>query len=728
MRYFLSIVAVTVLSIFLFVQTQASEEEDKQSIIVEVEGDVRDHKAYLEDHHPFVDVVATYDKLFNGLAIQGKPDKLKKMESLEFIKGIHTVQTYEANTSTAKKVSDEQSDAVIPSDLNNTTYTGKGVKVGVIDTGIDYDHPDLAGNFQGGYDLVDLDDDPMETMPDQGVPTLHGTHVAGIIAANGSLQGVAPDAEIYAYRALGPGGAGSSIQVIAALEQAVEDGMDVVNLSLGNAVNGPDYPTSVAVNRAADLGMSVVLANGNAGPDNWTVGSPATAANALSVGASSPPQRIPYLYEPSTEKQVPLISMVGAPTWNLEKDYPIVNGAEQSGGKIALLQRDDTSLYEKAKEAENHGAIAVVIANNTDGAFQGMVENDQDPISIPVASISQKDGAWLSKQIQADPLYLETAYQEAESSIADFSSRGPVTVNWDIKPDLLAPGTNILSTVPNGYQQLQGTSMAAPHVAGAVALVKEAKPNWTNEQISGALKTTASRMETEGSKEDDPSEPIMQGMGSIRPKQAIETNTIIHDPMLTFGKVSAYKETETIELEIENTTNQEQTYSFDIPKKEKGLTWNLPQTFTLDGGETKTIPVEVSINATQLREGVHQGWLTLSESDEVYHLPYLFVNQTADNPKAMGFEFALKPFSEDTFLYRLYVTEPAKRVTVDLYDPDTLVHDQTLLEMEDVQTGMNEGELDKSEIDRAGYYLALITVRLEDGKYESYQTPLYIGE
>ncbi|WP_304956803.1 S8 family serine peptidase [Virgibacillus salidurans] len=695
-----------------------------QSIIVEVEGDAHDHKAYLEDYHPFVDVVATFDKLFNGLALQGEPEKLEEMESLKFIKGIHAVQTYETNTNTVKSLSDEQSDAVIPSDLNNTDYTGKGVKVGVIDTGIDYTHADLAGNFQGGYDLVDLDDDPMETMPEQGIPTLHGTHVAGIIAANGELQGVAPDAQVYAYRALGPGGAGTSIQVIAAMEQAVEDGMDVMNLSLGNAVNGPDYPTSVAVNRAAELGVSVVLANGNAGPDNWTVGSPATASKALSVGASSPPQRIPYLYEPSAEKQVPLVTMVGSPTWDLEKDYPVVSESEQAGGKIALLKRDDIPLYEKAKEAEDNGAIAVLIANNTDGMFQGMVENDQEPLTIPVAAISKKDGEWLSQQAQADSLYLETAYQEAKSSIADFSSRGPVTVNWDIKPDLLAPGTNILSTVPDGYQLLQGTSMAAPHVAGAVALVKEAKPNWSNEQIFGALKTTANRMETDG--DGAPIEPIMQGMGEIRPKQAIETDTIISDPLLAFGKVNSYKETETIEIEVENTTNQEQTYSFDIPKKEKGLTWNLPQTFTLDAKENKTIPIEVSINTTQLNEGVHQGWLTLSENGEYYYLPYLFVNQTADNPKAMGFEFALKPFSEDTFLYRLYVTEPTKCVTVDLYDPDTLVRERTLVEMEDVEIGMNEGELDKSDIGNPGNYLALITVQLEDGKYESYQTPVYI--
>src|SRR5699024_2864076 len=106
--------------------------------------------------------------------------------------------------------------------------------------------------------------------------------------------------------------------------------------------------------------------------------------------------------------------------------------------------------------------------------------------------------------------YLETVYKEKEAGVAEFSSRGPVTVNWDIKPDILAPGTDILSTVPGGYQMLQGTSMAAPHAAGAIALVKEARPNWSNEQIYGALKTTSKQMMDNDEK---PLDPIEQGTG-----------------------------------------------------------------------------------------------------------------------------------------------------------------------------------------------------------------------
>jgi minor extracellular serine protease Vpr len=699
------------------------QEDDKAALIIEVDGDPAEHKKYFEANYPFIDVVATYDTLFKGLALKASPGEFEKMKSLAFIKAIHPVRTYEAIGRTSRK-KDEQSGAVIPSALNTTKYTGKGVKVGVVDTGIDYDHPDLAGNYKGGYDLVDLDEDPLETQKTQGMPTLHGTHVAGIIGADGDLKGVAPDADIYAYRALGPGGRGTSVQVIAALEKAVKDGMDVINLSLGNNVNGPDYPTSIAVNRAVELGTAVVTANGNDGPGDWTVGSPATATRALAVGASAEPRHIPFLHDSGQDKQIPLLEMMGSVPWQLEKDYQLALAEEGADvkGKIALISRGKIPFYEKAKQAEEKGAVAVVIANNEEGLFQGSVENAENPITIPVAAVTGKEGAWLREKA-VGKTYLDTIFKETKLNIAPFSSRGPVTSNWEIKPDVIAPGTNILSTVPGGYQELQGTSMAAPHVTGAMALIKEAKPGWTNEQISGALKTTALPVKNNKAQRYD---PIIQGTGKIRIDEAISTRTIIHNPLLSFGKLSRYRETETVYLTMENTTNQKQTYTFDIPKKQKGYAWDLPQTFTLEKKERKKIPVKLSVTTAELREGIHQGWLTLHGGDKTYQLPYLFVNKTADYPKAMGFEFELKTFSDDTYMYRLYATEDVKSAEVALYNPDTLLYDRTLLKQENLKKGMNEGELAKRKAGKPGYYKALITVQLEDGTFESVQTDLLI--
>ncbi|WP_256200734.1 S8 family serine peptidase [Virgibacillus halodenitrificans] len=200
MRHIFLVLILTIIIAFSIQLPQAaSKEEELQSVIIEVEGDPLEHKKYIKTYHPFVKVVETYDTLFKGLALQAQEKDLEKMESLEFIKNIHGVQTYEAISITEKNADQH---AVLPSAINHTGYTGKGVKVGVIDTGIDYTHPDLKKNYQQGYDLVDLDEDPMETLPEEGLPTLHGTHVAGIIAADGELKGVAPNAEIYAYRLL----------------------------------------------------------------------------------------------------------------------------------------------------------------------------------------------------------------------------------------------------------------------------------------------------------------------------------------------------------------------------------------------------------------------------------------------------------------------------------------------------------------------------------------------
>lgn len=204
----------------------------------------------------------------------------------------------------------------------SSSYTGKGVKVGVIDTGVDYTHPDLRKNYIGGFDTVDFDNDPMETKGEGA--TAHGSHVAGVIAADGKMKGIAPDARIYAYRALGPGGVGSSVQVIAALEEAVKEGMDVINLSLGNDVNGPDWPTTHAVNKAVELGTVVVVAAGNSGPDAWTVGSPATSSEAITVGASALSMKIPVLKVPGVRAKVPLQLFAGSKQWQLSRKYPVV--------------------------------------------------------------------------------------------------------------------------------------------------------------------------------------------------------------------------------------------------------------------------------------------------------------------------------------------------------------------------------------------------------------------
>ncbi|WP_339283268.1 S8 family serine peptidase [Oceanobacillus sp. FSL K6-3682] len=705
-------------------------EELKQTLIIEVEGDPNKVKEEIEAYHPFVEVVAVYDIVFKGLAVEGKAEQLAGLGSIEQIKAFHQNQTYQAlpfqadNADVIEKMDPSKSKAY---DLNETSYTGKGVKVGIIDTGIDYNHPDLEKNYQGGYDLVDFDDEPMETTPEEGPATSHGTHVAGIIAGDGDMKGVAPDAEIYAYRALGPGGTGSTVQVLAAMEKAIEDEVDIINLSLGNDVNVPDYPTSIAVNRASELGIIVVIANGNSGPDAWTVGSPATADRSVSVGASTTPQKNPVLIDTFEKKEISLVEAVGAPAWELNRSYQLedMDNMEQGQsmhGKIALTRRKEIPFFELALQAESMGAEALIIYNSEPGPLQASVQNNRQPVNIPVASIQKEEGEWLQSQINQSTYFIDAAQKDNLLTIAPFSSRGPVAVQWAIKPDISAPGSAVWSTVPGGYQAMDGTSMAAPHVAGAFAVLKEAHPNWTDKQLIGALKTTAQPFE----EKEHRLNATTQGMGLLQLEAAIDTSAIIYDPQLEFGKLSRYQEEFTETVTIENKSEKEQTYYFETPKRKDGLVWSLPQSFTVQPKEQKEITLKLSMNRDRLEEGVHEGWLTLREAEKNYDLPYIIVNQEADQPKTAGFEFYLEPFEQENYKYQYYLTEPVKSLEINLYQPETFVFERKLLKEAELEKGMHEGVLSKEEAGAPGYYLALITAELENGEFEQVETLIFI--
>ncbi|WP_117161570.1 S8 family serine peptidase [Paraliobacillus sp. X-1268] len=719
-----AILSILIALVFIIPPITSQAQTETQSIIIEVEGNPHEQKEYIEAYYPTVEVLEVYDTLFQGLALRGKAHQLDRLNGLDFLKKAYPVQTYQI---TEEAPINESVPFLLQDEVTqeSLSYTGKGVKIGVIDTGIDYQHPDLEKNYKGGFDLVDMDADPMETQVEQGLSTIHGTHVAGIIAANGKMKGVAPDADLYGYRALGPGGAGTSVQVIAALEKAVKDGMDIINMSLGNTINGPDWPTSIAVNRAVDEGVSVVIANGNSGPDDWTVGSPATATKSIGVGSSTPPIKTASLYDSFENKKIELITLAGAPAWDLQKKYPIVNGGDgkkaipDARGKIVLIERGDISFTEKAKQAETSGAAAVLIYNNEKGTFQGGMEQE---ISIPVTGISQADGEWLLDQLDTHSYWIETDYQITQDQISDFSSRGPVTANWQIKPEIVAPGAQITSTVPGGYQTLQGTSMAAPHIAGSLAVLKEAHPDWTPTQLKGALLTQALPL-TDG---EQLYEPIEQGMGRIRLSESINTATIITNPLLSFGKINTGKESNVVNLEVKNVSGKPQTYSFDLPEQTKGLRWYTPKTFTIEPGQTEQVPIELAITSSLLEPGLYQGWLELSNQEQTFSLPYMYVNQMSNFPKAMGFELELTPFQEKNYTYRFYSPEVAEKITVDLYDPNTLTFQQTLFSLDDPEPGVIEGEIPLKLMPKKGEYIADISVETEKEEVFHYQMNILI--
>ncbi|PWU66989.1 S8 family serine peptidase [Gracilibacillus dipsosauri] len=683
-------------------------EQQEQSFIIEVEDNPHEIAEEMETYYPRVEILHIYDTIFNGIAIKADNRTLKKLKNRGLFKQSYPVQKYQALET--KETINQSVPFLLP---ENLPYTGDGVKVGVIDTGIDYTHPDLRKSYKGGYDLVDFDQDPMETTEEQGIPTLHGTHVAGIIAANGEMKGVAPEAELYGYRALGPGGTGTSVQVMAAIEQAVEDKMDIINLSLGNTINGPDWPTSIAVNRATEQGVTVVIANGNTGPDPWTVGSPATADSVIAVGASTPQIEHPYLYDRFLEKKIELWPMQGAPPWALERDLRIAHEDRAKDklpmDSILIVDRGKQPFTKLAIEAEKRGAKALLIANNEEESFQGAIEAE---ISIPVAGISKETGEWLKN---AHGSYLEIKHEKIQDTVTDFSSRGPVTVNWAIKPEVVAPGASIMSTVPNGYQSLNGTSMAAPHVAGILALLKEAHPDWTPQQLKAALLTTADPLES--------FLPTEQGAGKVDIGEAINTDTLLYHSFVQLGKSGAILERSSHSMIVENIGDQPISYSFQQPKLSQDLRFHLPSSFTLQPGEKKEIEIEAILQAKQQAEPFLQGYLYLND----HPIPYLYVTEAADVPMAMGLEFYLEPF-DGQYHYQLYMVEDAESVTVDLYDDKTFAFKETILQLNDQSKGVVEGSLKKDRIPAKGSYVANITVITTNGEKYQYQTPILIED
>lgn len=693
-------------------------------MIIEVSGSPLERKRQIETEFPLIEVITTYEILLQGLAIKGKMSELRKLARVDFIQGMYPVQTYTTLSELKPKFFSQLDPSVVfPHNLNDTKYTGKGIKIAVIDTGIDSNHPDLMRNYRGGFDLVDLDDEPMETTKEQGIPTSHGTHVAGIIGANGNLRGVAPDAEIFAYRALGPGGVGTSIQVIAAMEEAMKDGIDIMNLSLGNTVNGPDYPTSKAVQEASSQGVAVVVANGNSGPDNWTVGAPATAKAAFSVGAYEKMQEEIYLYEPKANRTLKIRSINSEQPWNLERDYQITLFSEQETftDKIVLLSDDTELLIEKIIQASDEKAIAILIKRTDDKYNEALNQIFNEKISIPIAIIAKEDGEWIENNLQNR--YFKTVTNIKKDLVASFSSRGPVTINWSIKPNILAPGVNVLSTIPNGYQVLNGTSMASPHVAGAVAIMKEAKPKWTYKQIFAALETTARRLKDENG---NTIPPHIQGAGLIQLNKAIETEIIIENGLLTFGQMLDYVEERSQDITFHNVSNRKITINFNSEERKKGLHFTLPKTFTLQPNEKKTVTVRLKVNRLFLNRGMVEGWLQVFANNEEILLPYIFINETDTYKKVTGFSIRIHPLREEEYTYELYVIENAKSISVQLYESDSLLYVGELLKIENVKKGIYKETLEREKIEFKGSYYGLIIAELENDTIVQYEVPIYL--
>ena len=380
---------------------------------------------------------------------------------------------------------------------------GEGIKIAVIDTGVDFNHPDLfgwgpEGKIIGGYNFINENELPMDTNG-------HGTQVAGVIAADGKIMGVAPKAKILAYKVSEDGEGVSSDLIIKAIDRAIEDGANVINISLG--VNKTNEKIDHAVTKALDREIFVVTAAGNDGPELGTIGSPGRTQGVITVGATYNNLTSSLVATLDVnEKPYTVIPMIGSSKLDKPVQGDIVFGGfgkkeeiEKINVRNAILLVERGSnvegelLYFSIKEqnAADAGAKALIVYNNQPGIFLGELNHEFASLDykprIPVVSIDRTDGLEIKESLGEANLHL--FYNP--DFVAHFSSRGPVSPFY-IKPDIVAPGAYINTTQNNaGYNFTSGTSYAAPHVSGAAALLLQKNPTLHHHEIKSILLTTA---------------------------------------------------------------------------------------------------------------------------------------------------------------------------------------------------------------------------------------------
>ena len=586
-----------------------------------------------------------YTTLLNGFSATVTYGQYKALKELDCVESVFLSPTFSLLPDTAN------STRMIGGGLaNETGFTGEGMLIAILDTGVDMDHQifskapanpaltqDAVKDLLSQYDFqaegivkglsvssvyksakfpfqFDYGDKDTDGAP--GTEGSHGTHVAstaaGCTGINADVQGVAPDAQIANMNVFKSSGGASYADILSALEDCMLLGVDVANLSLGSDAGyidyeNPDEFTESLLNvfkRAGESGMSLAVAAGNAysaaygdafgnkalasNPDYGLISEPSTYGESMSVAAvSNSKVKSPYItvggrdfaYQDSgtisTDENAKIFRELAkkgelkyavVPGYGTEDDY---EGIDVSG-KVALVQRGGGMYYEqKERSAYAHGAIAMLVYNNVPGMLYMSITDWK----MPCAFISQEAGEYLKAQENkaltvgaADKLVASPTY-----GMADFSSWG-ATTELTLKPEITAPGAGIYAAVPgNAYESMDGTSMASPHAAGAMAIVQQAlkargmtDATQRKHMVDTLLMSTASIIYDSNGQ---PYSPRKQGAGLININDAVKTEGYLTvdgmiRPKLELGDDPAEKGVYTMTFKVHNTGKD--TLYYDI--------------------------------------------------------------------------------------------------------------------------------------------------------------------
>lgn len=621
-----------------------------------------------------------FTTLWNGLSVTADLTDAVSMSGFEGVEAVYPVAVIDRPVPEDAAPDLDSALAMTGADAvqSERGTTGAGKRVAIVDSGIDYNHPDLGGDGdpETTYTAVDADDrtltgsdgqehprishgwdyvgaeydasDP-ETgepnpNPDPMDPQGHGTHVAGIVGADAAdedgVTGVAPETTLGAYKIFGAGSSSADI-IVAAMEDAYEDGMDIVNMSLGATLAwGQEYPTTAASNELVDQGVVVVNSAGNdGGLGAWSMSAPANAHDVITVASAENTHLEAQAFDVEHgDEQIPYLELTGAEVPPVEgESAPLalpseseIDGetgyfgcdpddfAEFPDGRVALIERGHCTFAQKYQNAVAAGASGVVIFNNVSGLFSGTIQ-DAGVDGVWGAGISDSNGAALADRVAAgEDVTLEftdetvTVPNPDGGLLSDFSSYGQ-DVELAFGPSVTAPGGLITSTYPlaqDEYAMLSGTSMSAPHVAGVVALLLAAEPDLDPLEVRDRLQNTA-----------DPSpwslapdagfldHSFRQGAGMVQIDAAIDANQHVTPGQIPVGDGAGTTTMLTIRNEGDEDVEYEigHTGTLGIAGNTFEPTFQLPGS-SVDAPAAVTVPAGSSVDVEATIDAPEYDW------------------------------------------------------------------------------------------------------------------------
>src|SRR6266508_3370033 len=657
-------------------------------------------KRWLRTNAPRARVTSEYDVSINAVAVQLNGTPLATIAAAPMVQSAEYNALYHPNLSESYKIINA-SDAWTAAGGRATA--GAGIKIGDIDTGIDETHPffDPTGfSYPDGFPKCDALDSASHhenqdcnyvspkvivakvfynKAQNQGLDAQaiqdHGTHTAVSTAGvypsedavvNGvtidDMSGIAPGAWLGNYNVF-PGNVDNarSEDILNAVDAAIADGMDVLNLSLGGSYHGNNDLLAIGLDNAVDAGLVVAVAAGNSGPGQGTVESPGRARKIITVGASTNKHFVgqPFTYPAGGG------TTIGAAVG----DFPALPTASYTlfdthstsctsvdpgaSGNLAIIDRGGCTFSTKVRNAIAAGAIGVLVINNVAGDPTAMAKDGGGGDDLPAVMIGKDEGAALRvtnpPDASADATLQEFVTTGNQDILAGFSSQGPTAVDLAVKPDVTSVGVNVLSSITcvgkpetcpgdgTGWAFFSGTSMSTPHIAGSAAVLLQLYPDWSPAQVKSALVNRADMVVQDAFTGTHDVGPTAQGAGRENLSVSADATTWMDPVSASFGRVTVGHPTP-VTITLYNPTGTDQTFAVSKMKLTPStfgntvpLIWNAGTITPGDDRITVDASVMVPANgSTTLTATVNaglgetvQGWISLDGPvDNDLHFAY----------------------------------------------------------------------------------------------------------